>query len=67
MVPILLERVKEDVPREEGKIPVEDEAEVDEGADGQLGRETDEDVEREVEEAGTYKLEIKFVVGPILK
>ena len=75
MVPILLGRVKEDVPREEGKTPeaeredapVEDEADVDGGADEQLGREADEDVEREVEEAGTHKLEIQFVGGADLE
>ena len=75
MVPILLGRVKEDVPREEGKTPeaeredapVEEEADVEGGADGQLGREAGEDVEREVEEAGTYKLEIQFVGGADLE
>ena len=51
-----LGRVKEDVPREEDETPVEDEADVDGGADEQLGREADEDVERQVEEAGKYKL-----------
>ena len=69
--PILLRRVKQDEPREEDEapeaerenVPVEDEADVEGGADEQLGREADEDVEREVEEAGTYKLVIQFVVG----
>ena len=69
MVPILLGRVKQDEPREEDEAPgaeredapVEEEADVEGGADGQLGREAGEDVEREVEEAGTYKLEIQFV------
>ena len=62
-----LGRVKDDAPREEDEAPVEDEADVEGGADEQLGREADEDVEREVEEAGTYKLQIKFVGGADLE
>ena len=69
MVPILLGRVNEDVPREEGKTPeaeredapVEEEAEVERGADELR------EMEREIAEVGLYKLEIQIVVEAILK
>ena len=57
------------------EVPVEDEADVEGGADeqhgreadGQLGREADEDIEQEAEETGTYNSEIKFAGGADLE
>ena len=82
MVPILLGRVgerplgvgkedagKEHAPREEGKTPETEREDAPVEAEAEIERGGDElhEMEREIAEVGLYKLEIQFVVGPILK
>ena len=72
-MPILLGRVGEEPLDVVGEVGGDETPEEDESAVGhvrapddeeaELEREADEKVEREVEEAGTYKLEIQIVVG----
>ena len=58
----------EDAPGAEREdAPVDEEAKVEDEVDEQFGREADEQIDVEVARVGTYKLEIKCVVGPILK
>ena len=58
----------EDAPGAEREdAPVDEEAKVEDEADEQLGRDPDEQIDVGVAGVGTYKLEIKFVVGPDLE
>ena len=57
-----------DVPGAEREdAPVDDEAKVEDEAVEPLGREADEEIDAEIAEDGTYKLEIQFVVGADLE